>query len=558
MGKGDGAAVRGGPVPTAGTPRSGQHGRGLPRRERLGRTRRPRPAGRPQTDPPAPLRRAGRPRRRPGAAVRPRGRDHAPPRPPRHPPPVRGRSRHLRRRAALPRHGAARRPPVVRPLRRGAATAGLLGRGVRRADRRRPGRRAHRRNRPPRPQARQRDAGARRPGQGPRLRHGPHRRRPQHRPAHQHRRDRGHRPLHGPRAVRQQPGHRRRRPVRPGLRPLRTAHRRPAVHRQHPPGTGPGTPEAAPAAPGRGSQGRTQLPGQPRRPAAAQGPRRPPGQRRRGPRRPAAPRRRRLRGGRLGRLQPATLPAPDRPRRDRGGHPRDAGIPRRRAHRRHGRLRPARPAHPRLPRLHRGRHRHPRRAHRRLPRQGPGRQVPVARPVAVAQPVLRLRRHRAEPGRRGPAARGVRPRLPYRQVPRRHHRKERTPPHPAPPPARGRPRGQKWTLLRADHRHRFRQVAVLPHPDRRPGAARTRSPGPQGGQPGARHHRLPDERPGQQPTQRTGEVPGPRLRQRPRTGHLRPLHRPGGRAPPQRTARQPARHPAHQLRDAGADAHPPR
>ncbi len=70
-------------------------------------------------------------------------------------------------------------------------------------------------------------------------------------------------------------------------------------------------------------------------------------------------------------------------------------------------------------------------------------------------------------------------------------------------------------------------------------------------------HRLPDERTGQQPGQRAGEVPAGRLRRGPRAGHVRPLHRPGGRRAPPGDPRRPAGHPADQLRDAGADAHPP-
>ena len=64
----------------------------------------------------------------------------------------------------------------------------------------------------------------------------------------------------------------------------------------------------------------------------------------------------------------------------------------------------------RLPLVHRGRHGDPRRADQGLREEGPRRQVAVARPVAVAEPVLRFRRHgRANWSRREcctPSARG--------------------------------------------------------------------------------------------------------------------------------------------------------
>ena len=75
------------------------------------------------------------------------------------------------------------------------------------------------------------------------------------------------------------------------------------------------------------------------------------------------------------------------------------------------------------------------------------------------------------------------------------------------------------------------------------------------GHPGDR--RLPDERAGQQPARRAGRsssATATRTAAAPVT--LRPLHRPGERRGAAARSCQPAGHPAHQLRDAGADPHP--
>ena len=106
----------------------------------------------------------------------------------------------------------------------------------------------------------------------------------------------------------------------------------------------------------------------------------------------------------------------------------------------------------------------------------------------------------------------------------------------------------------ADHRHRVGQVAGLHRADRGPGAARPRRRRP--GQAGPGHHRLPDERPGQQPVQRAEEVPARRVPQGKRAGDLRPVHRAGGPGRAGQDPQRPAGHPADQLRDAGAHAHP--
>ena len=45
---------------------------------------------------------------------------------------------------------------------------------------------------------------------------------------------------------------------------------------------------------------------------------------------------------------------------------------------------------------------------------------------------------------------------------------------------------------------------------------------------------------------------------RPRAGDVRPVHRAGGPGRPGQDPQQPAGHPADELRDAGAHAHPPR
>ena len=89
----------------------------------------------------------------------------------------------------------------------------------------------------------------------------------------------------------------------------------------------------------------------------------------------------------------------------------------------------------------------------------------------------------------------------------------------------------------------------LHRPDRRPRPAqRRRATGDQG------DRRLSDERAGQQPGGRAGEVPAATATRRasaPVT--FAPLHRPGDRGAARRDPRQPAGHPAHQLRDARAD-----
>ena len=111
---------------------------------------------------------------------------------------------------------------------------------------------------------------------------------------------------------------------------------------------------------------------------------------------------------------------------------------------------------------------------------------------------------------------------------------QRTPPAPAPAGGhRGRPNREE---LRADDRHRLGQEPRLHHPDRRPGPeAKAERHLP------ARHQgdrRLPDERPGQQPARRAGEVPrAPSDRQ----VSFAAVHRPGvageAREPSSRTRR---------------------
>ena len=112
-------------------------------------------------------------------------------------------------------------------------------------------------------------------------------------------------------------------------------------------------------------------------------------------------------------------------------------------------------------------------------------------------------------------------------------------------------------ILRAHHRHRLRQVAGLHRADRRPRAARARAP-----EATAQRVRAiivyPMNALANSQLERAREVPAARLRRGPRAGHLRPLHRPGERRARARDPRQPAGHPADQLRDAGADAHPAR
>ena len=71
-------------------------------------------------------------------------------------------------------------------------------------------------------------------------------------------------------------------------------------------------------------------------------------------------------------------------------------------------------------------------------------------------------------------------------------------------------------------------------------------------------HRLPDERPGQQPDRRAGEVPAGRLPAGRVSGDVRALHRAGEPGGPGPDPREPAGHPADQLRDAGAAADPAR
>ena len=109
--------------------------------------------------------------------------------------------------------------------------------------------------------------------------------------------------------------------------------------------------------------------------------------------------------------------------------------------------------------------------------------------------------------------------------------------------------------LRAHHRHGLGQVAGVHGADRGPRAAG------QGDRPAAAgqgDHRLPDERPGQQPDRRAGEVPAGRLPAGRITGDVRALHRAGEPGGPGPHPREPAGHPADQLRDAGAAAHPAR
>ena len=104
------------------------------------------------------------------------------------------------------------------------------------------------------------------------------------------------------------------------------------------------------------------------------------------------------------------------------------------------------------------------------------------------------------PGRQRAAAPGVRADLPDRQDLRRHG--VRWPADPVLPASAGGHRGrEQGRQLRAHHRHGFGQVAGLHGADRGPRAAG------QGDRPAAAgpgDHRLPDERPGQQPDRRAG------------------------------------------------------
>ena len=85
---------------------------------------------------------------------------------------------------------------------------------------------------------------------------------------------------------------------------------------------------------------------------------------------------------------------------------------------------------------------------------------------------------------------------------RGRHQLRRHPAHPAPAPARGDRGGRSRRVLRPHHGHRLGQVPVLHRADRRPGAQAREKEGPSA-RPGPGDHRLPDERPGQQPAARS-------------------------------------------------------
>ena len=191
---------------------------------------------------------------------------------------------------------------------------------------------------------------------------------------------------------------------------------------------------------------------------------------------------------------------------------------------RYGRLQGPRAGHRRLPSLHvRLRRVRDRRIKKYVDAAVRGGR-PVARPVAEPEPIVRLRRRRPGPRRRGLLHPECGADLPAQERPaRRWPRPDRA----APAPARGRRGRAHGQELRADDRHRLGQVAGLHRADRRRRAAREDAerraapPGREG------DRRLPDERPGQLAGRGAREVPAVRLPDGRRAGHVRPVHRAG-------------------------------
>ena len=103
--------------------------------------------------------------------------------------------------------------------------------------------------------------------------------------------------------------------------------------------------------------------------------------------------------------------------------------------------------------------------------------------------------------------------------------------------------GRSYVLIRLREDPRLHRADRGPRDSQR---VRPRHPG---------HRRLPDERACQQPERGAREVRRTGLPGRRAPGSLRPLHRAGEGRRSRHDSGRPARHPSHQLHDAGASAH---
>jgi len=125
------------------------------------------------------------------------------------------------------------------------------------------------------------------------------------------------------------------------------------------------------------------------------------------------------------------------------------------------------------------------------------------------------------------------------------------PPPPPPAPGGEHTGGGPAGELRPHYGYRLREEPLLHRPHRGPCA-----PGGLGqGDPG--HHRLPHERPGEQPDAGAGEVPPPRLSPGQAAGDVQAVYGPGGGGGEEGDPGGSSGHFPHQLRDAGADPDPP-